>query len=107
MEYKFVKFEVLIPEEYVEALREKVNAAGACRLGNYDNCLSYHPVKGFWRPLEGANPYLGEVGKIEEGEEVKAEFLCAKEHVDEVVKAIKEVHPYEEPMFFIIPLLNE
>ncbi|OAA26336.1 cytochrome C biogenesis protein [Kosmotoga arenicorallina S304] len=107
MEYEYVKFEVFIPKGFVDELRKKVNAAGACRLGNYDNCISYHPVTGYWRPLEGSNPYLGEVGKIEKGKEMKVEFICSKKYVDAVIKAIRDVHPYEEPMFFVIPLLNK
>lgn len=107
MEYEYVKFEVFIPKDFVDELRKKVNAAGACRLGNYDNCLSYYSVTGYWRPLEGANPYLGEIGKIEKGKEMKVEFICKKEYMDAVIKAIRDVHPYEEPLFFVIPLLNK
>ncbi|TYB84453.1 MAG: cytochrome C biogenesis protein, partial [Kosmotoga sp.] len=46
MEYKYVKFEIFIPAEYVETLRNKVNDAGACRLGKYDNCISFSLVEG-------------------------------------------------------------
>ncbi|MFO7882694.1 MAG: cytochrome C biogenesis protein [Kosmotogaceae bacterium] len=107
MEYKYVKFEVYIPAEYVETLRNKVNEAGACKLGRYDNCLSFLLVEGYWRSLEGSSPYKGNFNEIESGKEGKVEFICEKKYIKNVIKAIREVHPYEEPMYYIIPIIND
>ena len=27
--------------------------------GNYDNVISITNVRGYWRPLEGSNPFIG------------------------------------------------
>ncbi|MEA2067465.1 MAG: cytochrome C biogenesis protein [Thermotogota bacterium] len=107
MEYKYVKFEVFIPAEYVETLRNKLNDAGACSLGKYDNCISFSLVEGYWRPLEGSNPYKGKVNYVESGKEGKVEFICEKKYINNVVEVIREIHPYEEPMYYIVPIIND
>ncbi len=107
MEFNQVKIEVFIPEDYVSALQEEISAAGAGRIGNYDHCCSVTRVRGYWRPLEGANPFDGQVGKISEGQECKVEVNCSRKAVHEVIKAIRQIHPYEEPLINIIPLLND
>lgn len=101
-----VKIEVFIPEEFVKSLREELHKAGAGRIGNYDHCVSVTQVKGYWRPLAGTAPYAGEAGKISEGEECKVEVNCGQEHVGEALKAIRRIHPYEEPLINVIPLIN-
>lgn len=100
------KLEIFIPDEFLPQLQEALARAGAGRIGNYDHCLSAMPVSGFWRPLEGANPYQGTIGRIETGHELKVEVNCARELVREVIRAVREVHPYEEPVINIIPLAN-
>jgi len=43
---------VLLPEEYIEMLRNELNDIGVLTVGNYNNVVSYSVVKGYWRPLE-------------------------------------------------------
>jgi hypothetical protein len=100
------KLEIFIPGEFLGKLQEAITRAGAGRVGSYDHCMSFYPVKGCWRPLEGSNPYLGKVGEVETGEEVKVEINCRHAYVAEVLRAIREVHPYETPLVNIIPLAN-
>ena len=59
---KMVKLEIFIPCSHLEILRKALQSVGAGAMGNYDSAMSYSLVKGCWRPLEGANPYDGEVG---------------------------------------------
>lgn len=101
---KGYKIEIYVPEEYVDAIREAMNEAGACRVGNYDNCMSYMPVHGFWRPLEGANPFEGKIGELNRGTECKIETVCDEEHLEAAIAAVRSQHPYEEPLINIIPL---
>lgn len=103
-----VKIETFIPEEYINRLREELNKAGALTTdGYYDYCMSISKVKGCWRPLEGTNPFEGEVGEICEAEEMKIEFCCRKEVFKDAVDTIKRVHPYEKPVINVIPLIRE
>lgn len=107
MEFKEVKIEIYVPEEYVVKLRTELTKINACKVGNYDNVISVTNVKGYWRPLKGSNPFNGKLGKVCEGEECKIELRCKREYVKSAVKVIKEIHPYEEPLINIIPIANE
>ena len=101
-----VKIEVFVPEDALAAVCAALAEAGAGRVGRYDHCFSMTQVHGTWRPLPGAQPYDGTVGQISEGDEIKLETNCAVEDVSAAVTAIRRVHPYEEPLINIIPLLN-
>uniref|UniRef100_A0AAR5PI23 NGG1p interacting factor NIF3 n=1 Tax=Dendroctonus ponderosae TaxID=77166 RepID=A0AAR5PI23_DENPD len=61
---------------------------------------------GQFKPQEGADPHIGEVGKLEQVEEWRVEILVPDEKAVEVAKALKESHPYEEPAFEFIQLLD-
>jgi hypothetical protein len=63
-------------------------------------------VEGTWRPLDEARPFMGEVGQISKARELKVEVNCAWEKVPAVLAAIRKVHPYEEPLINVLPLLN-
>lgn len=107
MEFKKVKIEVYIPEEYRDKLREALNDIRVLGVGNYDNVMSVTKVTGYWRPLKNANPFDGEINKLSKASEDKIEFAADIENVENAVKVIKEVHPYEEPVINIIPLIND
>lgn len=107
MELNNFKIETFIPEEYLKELRKSLNDISALNIGgNYDNCMAVSKVTGYWRPLQGANPFEGEVGEICEAEECKVEFCCKREVLKEAVKTIKKVHPYEVPVINVIPILS-
>lgn len=103
-----VKIECFIPKEYVLQLRNALNQTGALTFdGVYDYCMAVSKVRGSWRPLDGANPYLGEAGEICEAEEAKIEFTCGEEVYKTAVETIKKVHPYEKPVINVIPLIGD
>jgi len=104
MDFAFCKLEVFIPEAHLEPLCKVLQEVDAGHIGNYDCCLSYSPVTGCWRPLEGTSPYLGVVGEISHEPELKVEVTVHAERVDETIRAIRRVHPYEEPVINAIPL---
>ena len=64
MNFKKVKIEIYIPAEYTPKLREALNNIGALGVGNYDNVMTVTKITGYWRPLEGANPFDGKVNEI-------------------------------------------
>lgn len=106
MEFSEVKIEVYIPGAYLERLRNELTQIGACKVGNYDQVASFSIIQGSWRPLEGSSPFDGEIGKINYGIEYKMELRCSMDLVKEAIRVIKEVHPYEEPLINLIPLVN-
>lgn len=96
MEKKY-KIVVYVPESYGDALRAAIGAAGAGRVGNYTHCSFALKGTGRFLPGEGATPTIGEVGKLEEVEEERIETVCDEALIRDVLLAIKEAHPYEEP----------
>lgn len=106
MNYKFIKLEIYIPESHFRVLQKSLQSVDAGHIGNYDSCLSYSKVMGTWRPLEGTNPYIGNKNQISEEPEYKVEVTIKAEKLKETISAIKNVHPYEEPVINAIPLLE-
>lgn len=106
MEFEFVKIVVFVPDTHAEAVREALNLAGAGKLGNYDFCSFSVKGVGRFRALEGADPFVGKIGEVEEVREERIEVLCEANKLDEVLKAVREAHPYEEPAIDVYPLLN-
>ncbi len=94
---KRYKIVVYVPEKDAEKLREAIGNAGAGIIGNYSHCTFTIKGTGRFKPLAGANPTIGEVGKLEEVSEDRIETVCEEDKLDSVLKAIKEVHPYEGP----------
>jgi hypothetical protein len=101
-----VKLEIFIPQDHALKIRDELAKIGVGVIGNYDHCMALIPVRGFFRPIEGANPFEGEVGKISEVEEYKLEVNCKRELVNDALKVIRSVHPYEEPLINIFLLAN-
>ena len=104
MNISFLKLEIFIPETHLEALQTALQNVDAGHIGNYDCCLSYSRVMGTWRPLAGTSPYIGEEGQISCEPELKVEVTIRAERLEETIRAIKAVHPYEEPVIHAIPL---
>lgn len=102
-ESKLVKIRVAVPAGFADKIRAALGESGAGQQGNYDHCSFSYPVTGRFRPLPGANPALGEVGKLEEVAEEIIEMLCHQDKVKAVITELKAVHPYEEPAIDIIP----
>lgn len=101
---KHMKIEVFIPREDTKNLMQKINDAGFLKEENYDYCYAETEVLGHFRPIEGANPYIGSLGKVEEVLESKLEFRIKEEDLEGVIRTIKSNHPYEVPVINIIEL---
>ena len=101
-----VKLEIFVPQEYALKIRDHLAEIGVGRIGDYDHCVAITAVQGYFRPLPGANPFDGEIGRIQETKEAKIEVNCKRELVNEAINIIRRVHPYEEPLVNIIPLAN-
>ena len=98
------KLVVFVPPEALDAVREAVFAAGAGRIGGYERCSWYTQGTGTFLGGEGAHPTIGEPGREERVPELRLETVYPAERQDEVVRALREAHPYEEPAFDLYPL---
>ena len=106
IESDYVKIQTAVPKAEADKMRKALGDAGAGVQGNYSHASGSHLSTGRYIPLEGANPSIGEVGKLEEVEEEVIETLCHKDKVEDVIKVLKQTHPYEEPPIDIIPRLE-
>ena len=104
MDTEYLKLEIYIPETHFEELQKALIKADAGHIGNYDCCLSVSRVTGMWRPLPGTSPYIGKQGEISREPELKVEVTIPVSKFEETIKAVKEIHPYEEPLINAIPL---
>ena len=102
-----IKIVVFVPKTHTDIVRKVMGDAGAGKIGNYSHCSYSADGVGRFIPTDGANPFIGEVGKTEEVIEERIEFVCEREKAKEVIAAMKKVHPYEEIAFDIYPLLSE
>ena len=102
-----VKIVVFVPTSHADQVRMAMGDAGAGVIGNYSHCTFGSVGYGRYKPLDGAKPFIGEVGLFEQVEEERIETLCEKSKVKQVIKALKESHPYEEVAFDIFPVLDE
>lgn len=106
-EEKFLKLVVFVPRGHEDGVRDAMAAAGAGWIGNYSHCTFQAAGTGTFKPLEGANPYLGQVGKIEKAEEFRLETILPESLARKVVAAMIKAHPYEEVAYDLYPLANE
>ncbi|HEY6055730.1 MAG TPA: hypothetical protein VIU86_17490 [Gaiellaceae bacterium] len=100
------KLVVFVPEDALEAVRDAVFAAGAGRIGDYERCCWYTDGTGTFLAREGADPAIGEVGAEERVREYRLETVYPDDAHDAVVAALRRAHPYEEPAFDVVPLLE-
>ncbi len=102
----FLKLEFFCPADAVDELLEVLAKAHAGEVGKYDRCTTITQVQGTYRPLEGAKPAIGEIGKLFIGSECKIEVNCREENLAETIQMIREAHPYEEPVINVFALAN-
>lgn len=107
IDIKKVKVIVTVPMEAIEEIRKVVCNEGAGIIGNYTYCTVTTKCVGTFKPSDAATPYIGEKNKLEYVDEEKLEFICDINIVKNVLKKLREVHPYEEPAIDIMPLISE
>lgn len=102
-----VKIVTYVPLENADAIRRVLGEAGAGALGEYSFC-SYSVVgKGRFLPSDQANPHIGESGKLEVVEEERIEVTCERDKARAIIRAMKQVHPYEEVAYDVYALVGE
>lgn len=101
---KLYKLVIYAPLSHADAIREALGASGAGKIGNYSSCTFTVRGIGRFKPEEGANPHIGEVGKLEEVEEERIETVCEAALLNTVLAAVRDAHPYEEPAIDVYPI---
>lgn len=101
------KISVFVPVKFADKVAEAMHNAGAGVIGEYSNCSFRTFGTGTFKGSEKSNPSVGKKNKFEIVEEVKIEMLVSSFDVNNVVKAMKQAHPYEEVAYDIYQLVNE
>jgi dinuclear metal center YbgI/SA1388 family protein len=100
------KIVVFVPPEALEKVSDALWDAGAGNIGNYDRTAFRNKGTGTFRPLPGADPYDGEIGNQAEADEWRLEVIVPATQREEVIRAMKAAHPYEEVAYDAYPLHN-
>ena len=106
MTSQFLKLVFFVPATHLDAVKRAVFAAGAGRKGDYEHCCWQVLGQGQFRPLSGSSPFVGEHGKLELLAEYRVELLCPADRAVSVKEALLAAHPYEEPAFEFVPLVQ-
>ncbi len=107
MTFSKVKIAINVPLEYTEKVRDALFEIGAGKIGNYNCCSVITKCSGTFKPNENATPFIGEKNVFKTVEEEKIEVICPVSIVKRLLTKIREVHPYEEPVIMITPLIEE
>lgn len=103
------KLAVFCPVEQADELREVLARSGAGAIGDYAGCSFTSTGTGRFTPSVGADPFIGEVGKMEKVKEERIEVVLPGPLRSKVLKAMLAAHPYEEPAydFFVLDQRTE
>lgn len=94
-----------VPINDKERVKKALFDLGVGRYGTkYDSCSFETLGTGQFRALDGADPYIGNIGEIETVNEYKVEMLCKADLIKEAIVVLKKHHPYEEVAFEVIKL---
>lgn len=95
-----------VPDSHLESTKQAIFSAGAGGIGNYEHCAWQVKGIGQFKPVKGADPYIGELGELEQVDEWRVETIVIEENAKAIAKALKASHPYEEPAFEFIQIIE-
>ena len=100
------KISFYVPKSHLEEVKIALFNKGAGKYKNYDMCSWQTLGEGQFRPIENADPFLGKLNKLEKVKEYKVEMICKNEIIKNVTSELKRVHPYEEPAYDVIEIID-
>ena len=100
------KLTVFIPDSALEPVKSALFAAGAGKIGNYEQCCWQVQGSGQFMPLAGSQPHIGTQDTLETVIEWRVEMVVADAHIKPVIEALKQTHPYETPAYDVIQVLD-
>ncbi len=102
------KLSVFVPYDYKDEVFNAITLNGAGSIyGNYSACGFIAEGAGLFTPNSKADPFIGSADEPQIVDEVKIETVVLKEHLNKVIDAMIQAHPYEEPAYDIIELHNK
>jgi len=104
---KLKKVVVFVPESHLDQVRTAMMEAGAGHIGNYSHCSFVSHGEGSFKALEGTHPFVGKQGELHYEKEARLETIVPDTLLNNVLQAMRAVHPYEEVAFDIYDLENK
>ena len=98
------KLIVFVPREALDDVREALFAAGAGRIGDYERCSWYTDGTGTILGGASTSASVGRSGQDQRVAELRLETVYPADRELDVVRALREAHPYEEPAFDLYEL---
>lgn len=89
------------PVGQAAAVVDALAAAGAGSIGDYEKCAWTVDGIGQFLPGAGAQPAVGEPGRLTRLAETRIEMVLPRRRRAAVVAALRAAHPYEEPAFSV------
>jgi dinuclear metal center YbgI/SA1388 family protein len=101
------KLYTYVPKTHYLQVRKALFEAGAGKIGLYENCSFSTSGTGTFRPMEGANPYIGTTdGLMETVEEIKLEVVFPIWMQQTLLTALQTAHPYETVAYEMVSTEN-
>ncbi|MBL7739602.1 MAG: Nif3-like dinuclear metal center hexameric protein [Chitinophagaceae bacterium] len=98
------KLFTFVPVDKAEQVRNAIFAAGGGHIGNYSECSFNAEGEGTFKAGEGADPYVGNIGKRHFEKELKVEVILPSYLEGKIAAAMKAAHPYEEVAYDVVEL---
>ena len=95
-----------VPESHLKSTKLAIFEAGAGGIGNYAHCAWQVLGTGQFKPVKGANPFIGASDTLEKIPEWRVETIVPENKASAVAKALRVSHPYEEPAFEFIQIVE-
>jgi len=106
-EDNLLKLVTYVPAAYADQVRNALFQAGCGSIGKYDSCSFNADGTGTFRAGENTHPFVGKIGEEHHEKEVRIETIVPANKEGSAVKAMLDVHPYEEPAYDLFPLKNK
>ncbi|MCC7192846.1 MAG: Nif3-like dinuclear metal center hexameric protein [Phycisphaeraceae bacterium] len=95
-----------VPPEHADRLRNALSNAGAGEIGKYTECSFSVMGEGTFLPGEDTAPTIGLRGRFERVRELRLEMVCPSHRMHQIVRVLRQAHPYEAPVFDLYRPIN-
>ena len=103
---RLLKLITFVPHLHSDKVRKAIFEAGAGQIGNYDSCSFNADGVGTFRANEYARPFVGVTDELHSEPETRIEVILPDYLKTDILEALLNAHPYEEPAYDFIPLQN-
>ncbi len=100
------KLTTFCPIEHTQKVLDALHAIGAGQIGDYKNCSFRNMGIGTFQPTGDAQPFIGELNKIEEVVENRLELIFPSYLSSKILDTLRSAHPYEEVAYYLSSLEN-